>query len=254
MPLTLRDGVYHVRTAIGELQQARWSDAQIIYDLNTAAQEMCSVANLVTGFSNVQYSIEAQEAALPVEVDQIKAVKYYSGQLFDLVPSDFQTLQTGSFTGSIPLYYYIKTATQVLTPQVDSGDIEETDLNPANPQGLDFKTVIGIWPIPQTAGQIHCWYAAYHPVMSKPLDPCAVPRRFIQPWAAYAISRCWRIAQNVDMANDYTALYEKGKEDMRIWAMTHNQVSRPAKYGMQDAPWRQSASSSVILVDQTPMM
>lgn len=254
MPLNLQSGVYHVRTAIGELQENRWSDAQIVYDLNTSAQEMCSVANLITGFANVPYDASLQEAVLPVEMDQIKAVKYFAGQLYDLEPSNFQTLQSGSYTGSIPLWFYVKTATKVLTPQVDTSDIQLYDLEPSNPAGQDYRTVIGIWPIPSIAGEIHCWYDEFHKVMANPLDTCAVPRRFLSAWAAYAISRCWEIMRDWEGAERYKAIYEKGKEEMRIWAQTKNQHARPTKYGMDEAPWRQSASSSVILVDQTPMM
>jgi hypothetical protein len=252
MPVTLRDGVYQVRTAIGELQPKRWSDAQIIYDLNTAAQEMCAEANFLTGFSNIPLAAGIQEGPLPVELDQIKSCKFFAGQLYDLAPNDWGTLQTGAFTGSIPLWFYTKTGSQQLTPQTIGSDITEIDLNPLNPQGADYYTILGVWPIPQVAGQIHVWYSYFHKVMSTPLSPCAIPRKFLKGWAAYAIARCWQIMNAYNQAAYYEQIYQTQKEEFRIWASTHNQLVRPGRYGALEEPWRQSASSSVILVDQTP--
>jgi hypothetical protein len=254
MPLTLRDGVFFVRTTIGELEERRWSDAQIIFDLNIAAQEMCSVANELTDYQEIQLPTGIQEGPLDIEVDQIKAVKFFSGQLYVLEPSSWQQLQTGAFTGSIPYWFYTKTATLQLTPQTNSSNIQESDLLPNLPAGQNFRTVVGCWPIPATAGVLQVWYSYFHSPMSNPQDVCAIPRKFLQGWASYAIAHCKRIESAYAEAADWTTLYEKEKEEYRVYAMTHKQTARPARYGMILEPWRQSASSSVILVDQTPLM
>jgi len=260
MPLTLRDGVYWTRTTIGELVQRRWSDAQIIYDLNRSAQDLCSTAQTLTEYCIIPVSNVSQEGPLPVEADQIKAVKYFAGQLYDLEPKDWKDLQSGAFTGSQPIWFYVKTATLQLTPQTIGSNIVETDLLPENPAGNSYQTVVGCWPIPevttegQPSPQLQVWYSYFHTLMQEPQSICAVPSRFLETWAAKAISHCLRIEKAYSEADMWESKYQQGKEEYRIWAMTHNQVRRPARYGVNEPPWRNSASSSVILVDQTPLM
>jgi hypothetical protein len=54
-------------------------------------------------------------------------------------------------------------------------------------------------------------------------------------------------------AQEWDQYYIAGKEAFRIWAQSKNSAG-PARYGTDEVPWRKSASSSIILVDQTPSM
>lgn len=257
MSLCLKDGMYYVRTEIGELEQFNWSDNQIIFDLNNSAQDMCSVAGELTKFQNVVLSLNGvngtQEAPLDEEVDMVKGVKYFSGQLFDLEPHDWQSLQVGASTGSIPRWYYLKTGTRELTPQsTGTSDIVEEPIGPTMPGGDKFRTVIGVWPIPPEPANIHVWYSYFHPYMQDPGDPCLVARRFLRGWAAGAIARCLRIEKAHAEAQMYEAIHAEETEKYRVWASRQRQSQKPARYGIVVEPWRQNASSSVILVDPFP--
>jgi hypothetical protein len=259
MALTLADGVYYVRSEIGEPQQYNWADYQIIKDLNYSAKKMCSIGSTLTGFSNLSMSqtgsstIGLQEAFLPQNIDQIKAVKFFFGQLFDLEYKDWKELQEGAIVGSIPRWYYIKTSTKSMTPQVTAtSDIQQISLDPTVPQGSGYAQVIGVWPIPPNPSQIHVWYSYFHPLMADPDDICEIPERFMEGWAAYAIARCKRIENAHTEAQAYTMQFEKTCEDYRIYASTHRTADKPARYGMNLQPWRQSASSSVVVVDPFP--
>jgi hypothetical protein len=259
MSLTLGDGVYYVKSEIGEPQQFQWSDYQIVKDLNYAAKEICSIGATLTGFSNLSLglagsaTIGLQEAFLPSNVDQIKACKYFMGQLFDLDPHDWKSLQTGSIVGSIPRWYYTKTSTKSMTPQVQSTtDIEQISRDPTNPEGSNYAQVIGVWPIPPNPSTIHVWYSYFHPFMSNPGDICEIPERFLRGWAAYAIARCKRIENAHSEAADYEMRFEKVCEEYRVYSSTRRQGDKPARYGTIVEPWRQSASSSVVVVDPFP--
>jgi hypothetical protein len=257
MPLSLKDGVYYVRTEIGELDQFNWSDNQIISDLNDSAKEMASVASILTGFSELTLTSNGvggyQEVALNVEVDAVKACKYFSGQLFDLEPGDWDALQSGASTGSIPRWYYLKTATQEMTPQsTETSDIVVVPIPaPAGAAGA-YYTVLGVWPIPPADSTVHVWYSYFHKYMQSPTDICALPPRFLTAWAAKAIARCLRIEKDYDGADRFMAIHNAGVEELRIYAGKQKQQDRPARYGTIQEPWRQNASSSVILVDPYP--
>jgi hypothetical protein len=260
MALTLGDGVYYVRSEIGEPEQYNWSDYQIIKDLNYSAKKMCSIGQTLTGFANITLSLSnsttvgSQEAFLPANVDQVKAVKYFMGQLFDLEYKDWKELQQGAIVGSIPRWYYTKTGTKSITPQVPStSDIQQIPLNPVVPGGAGYREVIGVWPIPPNPSVIHVWYSAFHGYMSDPDDICEIPERFMEGWAAYAIARCKRIENAHSEAQMYSMQFEKTCEDYRMYASTHRQSDSPARYGTIVQPWRQSASSSVVVVDPFPM-
>lgn len=256
MSLTLKDAVYYVRTEIGELEQFLWSDDQIIFDLNHAARRMCSKAGVLTKYESVALQSGAegtQEAALDFEIDKVKSCKYFSGQLYDLEPHEWKSLQVGASTGSIPRWYYLKTGTRELTPQSTStSDIVEIALSPNTPWGDVFRTVIGVWPIPPDPAQIEVWYSYVHPWMKDPLDPCAVEENFLEGWASAAIARCYRIQKMTAEAQAYAQVHADQTEAFRIYASAQKQGDRPARYGTVVEPWRQSASSSVIFVDPMP--
>jgi len=254
MPLTLRDGHYFVRATIGELEQFRWSDAFINFSLNNRAQEFLSAGGSTTQYTNVPLGqgIYGQEGPLPIDVDQVKAVKWYAGQLYPLEYRDWDIIQSGSFTGSIPFWFYIKTDVTQLTPQTISSNIVETDLTPALPQGYNYRQVIGVWPQPSAAGELQVFHSAYHPLMTEPQSISPIPKMFLDGWAAGTIADCLRIEKAYEESAYWDAQFLKRKEDYRIYSYTHRQVSRPMRYGAPEAPWRTSASSSIILVDQTP--
>jgi hypothetical protein len=221
---------------------------------------MSSIATTLTKFENITLqlvqtadNIGLQEAALDPNIDQIKSVKYFMGQLFDLVPHDWKTLQEGSVVGSIPLYYYTKTSTKSLTPQVPTTtDIQQIPINPQIPQGSPFSQVIGVWPIPPNPSQLHVWYSYFHPWMDEPWSACEIPDRFLEGWAAYAIARCKRIENAHSESQMYVTAFDKACEDYRIYASTRRQSDKPARYGSAIEPWRRNPSSSVVVVDPFP--
>lgn len=259
MPLSLKDAVYQVRSKIGELNEFNWSNYQIIADLNYAAREMCSIAQTLTREQQVVLQANpttgTQEVALDVEIDEIKACKYFSGQLFDLEYGDWKQLQTGASTGSIPLYYYTKVGTRQLTPQSQAtSNILNIPIGPETPLGDEYYTVLGVWPIPPQPATVSVWYSYFHTWMTDPTDPCVIPSRFLWPWACAAIAKCKRIEMAIGEAQEYEAIFEKGKEEYRMYACRQKKGESPARYGTEQQPWRRNASSSVIFVDPFPLM
>jgi hypothetical protein len=263
MSLTLRDAHYLVRTQIGELEQFRWTDSFINFSLNYRAAEFYLPSGLSTFFVNVPLTSTAsggQEGVLPVQLDSIKDVKYFSGQLFPLEYIDWQEVQQGSATGSIPLYYYVKTDANQMTPMAATSDIVPTDLFPQQ-GGADYQQIIGVWPIIPTGGtgvvgsqQVHVWYSAYHPILVEPQSRSPIPRAFLQGWASGTIADCLSAEKMFGEAQPYQAFFDRRKEEYRIYATKHKNSNKTLKYGANTPPWRRSASSSIIIVDPTPTM
>jgi hypothetical protein len=213
------------------------------------------IGSAASGTFNVYAATGLQEAALDVEVDMVKSCKYFSGQLYDLEYHDWKSLQTGASTGSIPLYYYMKTDTHDLTPQsTNSSNIIDIPIGAANnPLGQAYRTVLGVWPIPPTPAQIEVWYSYIHPWMRDPTDMCEIPAMFMWGWCCGAIAKCLRIEKAIAEAQEYEAIFAQYCEKFRIYAGKQKQADRPARYGATNQdPWRRSASSSVILIDQFP--
>jgi len=191
-----------------------------------------------------------QEAALDSELDEVKAVKYFFGQVFPLQFGDWKELQNGASTGSIPLYYYLKVGTRELTPQITgTSDIEEIPIGPQSPLGEVYNTVLGVWPIPPEPSNIHVWYSYWHPFMQDPTDFCAVTPNYLWPWACGAIARAILIEKGAAEAAQYDAIYQKGMADYKAYMSRHKNGDSPARYGMNMNPFTRNPSSSVIIVD-----
>jgi hypothetical protein len=231
--LLLRDGVYQTRIRLGELQPDYWSDEEIIYDLNHAAQDLCSSAGNLTDFRKVPFPEGVQEVALDVAVDQIISVSYYSGQLFQIPAlNEAAQVQVANQVTGIPIAWYTKTATRVLSPQGVSGDIMPSSLTPSNQTGQDYVTVLGLWPLPIAPYEINLSFVAFHPFVTKPLDPMAVDARFARTWVAYAVARGKEKESAFEEAQYFQAQYDAGKQEFM--------------------PTLARGSSSVIFVDQNP--
>jgi hypothetical protein len=90
--------------------------------------------------------------------------------------------------------------------------------------------------------------------MNTPLSPCAVPARFSKGWVAYAIARCKEKESALDEAAYYDKIYEKAKEDMRLYGITMKQLKTPPTYGGEAWPSLARGSSSIIFIDQSPQL
>lgn len=256
MPLTLKDAHYYTRQMLRELKPRRWSNNFVNFVLNARAADFCLPAGSTTWFINVPLGqgVFGQEGPLPIDLDAVKSAKFFSGQLYPLEFKDWDELQTGAYTGSIPYWYYIKTDTKQLTPQVAGSDIQVTDLSPSISPGATFQQVIGVWPIPAAAGQIHVWYSGYHPQLNEPSSQSPIPRAFLMGWAAGAIADCLRNESAFAEADKWETFYTQKKEEYRVYCQRQKQITTPATYGKSQMPWRDSASSSIILVDQNSTM
>lgn len=153
MGLTLHDGVYQTRVKLGELIENFWKNGDIIYDLNYAAQDMCSEAQYLELpvqflWPNVPGTlVPIQEAPLQPWIDQILSVAIYSGQLFQLQAVDASDVQVASKVGNIPLLFYTKTGSTQLSPQgagPNTGDISVFPIMPNLPNNPEFQTVLGL--------------------------------------------------------------------------------------------------------------
>lgn len=259
MGLRLKDAFFKVRSLLGELNQSYWSDMQIIMDLNTAARDMCSTAQTLTQEQDIQLEYTTlegtqtglQEAALVVDIDEIKSVKYFSGQLYDLEYHDWSSLQTGASTGSLPIYFYVKTSTLQLTPQ-STGTSQILNIPIAQGAlGDVYRDVIGCWPIPPNPATLNVFYSYLHKWMSVPTDPCSIPYQFLDGWYSYAVGQSLLIEKSYDEAATWMATYEKRKQAFKEYAARNKQGTKAPSYGNQGEPWRRNASSSVIIISPT---
>lgn len=262
MALTLRDVVYQVRVKLGELIPNFWNDEDIIYDVNYGLKDMCSAAqNLETA---VQFlwpyqpgtTTPMQEAPLRSNVDQIIGVGIYSGQFFQLNALDASDVQIANKVQGIPTGFYTRTDTTILTPQgnvnTNTGDIQLIDLKPNMPQGQDFVTVLGMWPVPLSNVDTTVWYTQTHPFVSKPLDGIAIPDRFHRAIVAYAVARSKEKESALDEAAYYDKMYEQGKQAMVDYYISHKQLRTFPQYGGTQWPSLARGSSSIIFIDQSP--
>lgn len=265
MGLTLRDGVYRTRVALGEQIPNFWNDSDIIYDLNEAAQDMCSEAQYLEVpvqflWPNVPgtapgVSNPVQEAALQPWVDQILRVAIYSGQLFELQAVDASDVQVASKVGNIPLLFYTRTGSQYLSPQGagnNTGDISVFPVQPQLTTQAEPTTVLGLWPVPSANYDTTIWCTRFHPWMDSPQDICSVPRRYAKAWYSYAIARAKEKESALDEAAYYQAIYEKGKVDFVQYCISHKQLKTPPSYGGTAWPSLARGSSSIIFIDQNP--
>jgi hypothetical protein len=252
MPLTLHDAMYYTRQILGEAEAIRWSDAFLIASLNARASQFQNAAGSITGFANLPLAqgIYGQETVLPRTVDTVKSVKYFQGSLYALERRSYDELQSGNFTGSIPLWYYIKEDATQLTPQAAGGDIEATDLLPGGPQGAGFYQVLGVWPIPSAPTFVEVFYSYFHPYMHDTLDQSPIPTMFLPGWTAGTIADCLKVEKAYAEAQGWEQMFATEMEKYRQYSSKHKS-SKPARYGQTRQPWRESASSSVILISPT---
>jgi hypothetical protein len=253
MAVTLAAGMTDVRTQIGELDPYNWTDETLINWLNQAARNMCSAAQNLTSFDTPGVLAGSQEAYLDYELDRVKVISWFMGQVYPLEYKPYKRLQTGAYSGAQPLWYYIKQDTKQLSGQTNSSNIVGQEQAPNLPLGSNFGTAIGLWPIPQISGNLYAWYSYWHPPMQNELDPCAVEPPFFEAWTAYAKYKAYESDEDYVTADRFQKIYLNGLKEYRIYGSKQKTAS-PARWGVDLPPWRQSASSSVILVDQDPTM
>jgi hypothetical protein len=265
MGLTLADGVHQTRVKLGELIPNFWNDEDIVYDLNYAAQDMCSEAQYLEQpvqflWPNVPGTPAGtvnpiQEAALQPWVDQVLRVSIYSGQAFELQAVDAADVQVATKVGNIPLLFYTRTGSTLLSPQGagnNSGDFSIFPVEPQLANTPEFSTILGLWPVPSSNYDTTIWVTRFHPQMTNPLDICAVPARYSQNWIAYAVARAKEKESAIDEAAYYQGIYEKGKKDFNLYCTMHKQLKTPPSYGGTAWPSLARGSSSIIFIDQNP--
>lgn len=246
--MNLRDGVISVRARLGENVAFKWSNENIIADLNESAKRMCSIAQNVNAYFEPALAANAQETWLPTIADTITAVGYYQGQLFQLAPVNENDVKWGGFSGSTPSYFYVRTDTRVLTPQVALGQISYTTI----PNQIDPVTVIGTWPVTAEATVLNVWCTIFHPVMRNPIDPCSIPDRFKDAWTAFAIGRGKEKESAYQEADRFFQLHDKGTEEFRQYMMLQRQAVAPPSYGNMTPSFLNRPSSTVLIVGNNP--
>ena len=258
------DGIFQTRMALVEGRSHYFSDTEIYMALNVSAKRMCSKAqNLSSFFSFNTQIIEVagqdanqkgswqQEYALPIDVDQIIGMAYFAGVVFPITPVGREVVQLGGHVGGIPWYFYIKPLTRTLTPQIDDGSIVAIPLQ--GELSAQYRTVIGLYPIPQSNIPVYIWYIEVHPTLKNPRDPVAIPDRFMLPWYAYAVARMKEKEGALTDAAYWDAIHEKGTEEFVQWSMDNCQQLVPAYYSSKPLPpYFLRGSTSVLVISQSP--
>jgi hypothetical protein len=251
--LNLGDILYQVRNDLGEITPNFWSNSELIYHINTGAKAMCRKAQNLNSGEVVSYAEGQQEAALSVDVDMITYIAYFSGQLFPLAPISENQVKFGGYMTGIPYYFYVKTDTLLMFPQVSGGDMQIQPV-PQAVQGNnpDPRTVIGLWPIPAMSTQVNFEYIPLHPFVTKPLDPIRIPDEFVDGVVYYAMSRALRKEKAFDEADRYLQLFQNQSDDFMGYSVMQKQVAGTIMYGDNTPPIWARGSSSVIMVNQNP--
>jgi hypothetical protein len=262
--MKLQDGVFQVRQALTEFRSRFFSDTEIVIALNTSARRMCSKAqNLQSYFTFTTQIIEGdntpgagswqQEYALPIDVDCIIGAAYFSGCVFPITPVGREVVQMGGRVGGIPWYFYIKEMTRTLTPQVDGGSIVSIPIQ--NELGEEYRTVMGLYPVPQSGIPVYLWYIEQHRQMKNPFDSVGIPERFALPWYAYAIARMKEKEGAIADAQYWQQIHDLGTDEMVQWSADNMTLIVPPFYSTRPLPPTfLRGSTSVIVVSQNPTM
>jgi hypothetical protein len=202
----------------------------------------------------------SQEAMLPVNLDQVLWVGFYSGQFFQLQPLEQSSVLVANKVQGIPIGFYTRTDTQQTLTQgggatsvgATTGDMYISDFKPNPALGKDYFTALGVWPIPQNVTDFTISATRFHEWVEKPTDRCGIPRRFIGGPTYYAMWQSKLKQENMDVAQYYQAQYEKVKREMNDYYVFCKQMVAPPEWGGTMWPSLTRGSSSVIFVDQSP--
>lgn len=250
------------RDLLGESIPNFWSEEIVIDLINEALQDMCSDSqNLETLIQFPSPTVPgqpdqmAQEAMLPVDLDQILWVGFFSGQFFQLQPLEQSSVLVANKVQGIPIGFYTRTDTQQTLTQgagTSTGDMFISDFKPNPSIGQDYFTALGLWPIPQDVTDITISATRFHERVEKPLDRCGIPRRFIRGPVHYVLWQCKLKQENMDVAAYHEKKYEEQKRAMNDYYVFCKQMVAPPEWGGTMWPSLTRGSSSVIFVDQSP--
>lgn len=261
MSVPLRDIVFDIRELLGEQLPNYWNPNTLIADINEALNDICSECQNLETIIQFPWPVVpgtttlAQEALLPVQLDQLIWVGYFSGQFFQLNPLADDSVLVANRVQGIPIGFYTRTDTQQILTQGggnNTGDMQVTQANPFPQMGTDYHTALGFWPIPQQQLNTTVMATRFHPYVSKPADRCGIPLRFKQAVTNFVMWKAKRKQQAYDEANDYRMIYEKILEKMNNYYITNKQMKGGPEYGSTVWPTLARGSSSIIFIDQSP--
>jgi hypothetical protein len=247
-----------VRRRLGELIPNFWQDYDIIDDVNQAVRDMYSASQTLEtvvqiAWPNGTSGVPIQEQPLPVYMDTVAGVSCYSGQLFTLERVEPKDVQVATKVSGIPTSFYTKNATKIMSPQgagSNTGDISLIPLN--NPQGQDFVTVLGIWPVVLSNSNVTIWGTRYHPYLTDPQDTFALDASFAMGPAAYALSFAREKQGLMSEAARQMQVYQQVKQDFLNREIVRSLANGYPGYGQTAWPTLARGSSSVIFLDQNP--
>lgn len=255
--MNLRDGVLAVRQAIGEIVANFWSDQEIVDHLNVSARRMCSEAQCLQSeyvFNAAQVvmpdgtSQYAQEYALPIDVDQVIQASYYLGSVFPLRVVQQGQVQVGTRISGLPIVMYMRTNARQLTHHTATG----IQVQPFPPNdGGNPRTVIGLYPVPNSAIPIYIGFLQWHPMLRNAFDEVFIPDRFKQGWVGYAIARCKEKESALQEAQYWDGIHQAIKQEFIDYMTTQGQEMTPPTFSNRPAsPGFLGGNNVIIVTDQ----
>ena len=281
----LGDILTEVRMLLGEPAPNYWNDSDLIYSINKGCQDMCSHAQSLETLIQFPWpttsgvgSLLGQEAVLPVDIDQIIWVGYYSGQFFQLEAFNSEDMiRVANKVSGIPIGFYTRTQAQMVSTQgggANTGDISINNLDtqntvvnvnpsalgqfistpptPSAPQITTYSTVMGLWPIPQQQLDTTIACTRNHPQLVSNNDLLAVPPRFTDGPVHYTLWKAKLKQQAYEEADKYRQMYLGNRTEMTDYYISHKQLKSFPDWGGTAWPTLARGSSSVIFVDQSP--
>lgn len=256
MSLTLQQVFNNTRQKLGELNPLYWSDAEIILTINQVIQEMCSEAQSLETVEQIPWPALTQEQPLKVWFENVSDVSIYMGQLFQLQPlEDFSDVQVANRTSGIPVAYYTKVGTNVMSPQGTPGNqTPDIVLQPQHraPNPDEMLTILGLWPMPSQTASVTVWGTRFHKWVQEPQDPVYIPMRFLDVIVAGAVADGKEKESMLDEAQYYEGKYQAGLQKFKEYAIQRRVLKSLPSYGANGGPLLARGSSSVIYVDQNP--
>ncbi len=178
-----------VRRILQEPEAALWEDDELNDYLNEAAAVMTADCMPLQAVATLTTTSGQQEYELPSDVDEIFAIGYQVGNVFqDLTPCNPQVGTQDSRYLGVPSQFYVRSLTAHKMNRLSTGLM---DIDPVNDQNGNAVTMmLGLNPAPSESDkQVVIQYYANHFRMTNDLDIPVIPLFAQRGLIAYAVAQ-----------------------------------------------------------------
>lgn len=206
-----------VRRILQEPTASLWDDSELNDYLNEAAAVMTADSMPLQAVTTLNSVVGQQEYELPGDMDEIFAVGYQVGNVFqDLLPCNPQVgTQDSRYTGT-PSRFYVRAQTAQTMNRLSTGLM---DIDPIDSQnGNRTSMVIGLNPAPSEADrQIVIQYYANHFRMTNDLDVPVIPLFAQRGLIAYAVAQAkYKEQAYAEIGQVYMPIFAEFSQKLKV--------------------------------------